>query len=227
MKRLSHPRERKELVRICRRLCLRGLASSDGNASMRLRDGSVLISPSGIYKCDLEPTDLVLVDMKGGVLEGRHRPSTEIAMHLAAYRLRDDVCAVIHAHPLWTTACTVAGIRLDRPVLPEVEFHLGTIPTIPYATPSSKASAAAIGKAIRAHNLLVLDRHGVLAVGGDIEAAYMRIEKVEHLAQVVLTAKMAGRTRTLRAADVEALARLRKELNYQGRFGPPRRGSRK
>src|SRR5581483_4573849 len=98
------------IVRVCQRLYERGLvAGPDGNVSVRLADGSILVTPSGFSKVDVTPNDLVRVDLDGQVLDGAHRPSSELRMHLRLYARRTDINAVVHAHPPTATGFAVAG----------------------------------------------------------------------------------------------------------------------
>src|SRR5690554_8217635 len=86
----------------------------------------------------MNPDMIIRVDMAGNKLEGEMKPSSELKLHLEVYRQRPDVRAVLHAHPPVATAFAVAGIPLDRPVLPEIVITLGTIPIAQYATPSTE-----------------------------------------------------------------------------------------
>lgn len=192
-----------------RRMYQQGLVvGSDGNLSARLDAARVLITPSGAHKGFLRPEALLVVDLEGRVLEAPDstaRPSSELNMHLEAYRQRPDVGAVIHAHPPMAIACTVAGISLEQPVLPEVVYHFGAIPTAPYATPGTPEGAAAIRHLIKEYDAILLDRHGSLTVGADVFQALMRLEWVEHVAKILLAAHAAGRVEPL---PEEAVARL-------------------
>src|SRR5690348_3088552 len=110
-----------QIVLVCRRLYERGLvAGPDGNVSVRLEDGSILVTPSGMSKVDVTVEDLVTVDADGAVIAGRRGPSSELRMHLRIYRRRPDVHAVVHAHPPTATGFAVAGYSFVAPVLPEV-----------------------------------------------------------------------------------------------------------
>src|SRR3954470_15395567 len=109
------------LVAVCRRLYERGLvAGPDGNVSVRLDDGTILITPSGMSKVDVRPDDLVLIDRAGAFLDGMRKPSSEVRMHLRIYQRRADARAVVHAHPPTATGFAVAGESFVAPVLPEV-----------------------------------------------------------------------------------------------------------
>lgn len=173
------------------------VASGDGNISVRLDKDRVLITPSGFSKGFLDPDQLLVIDIDGTKISpqfGKWRdliPSTETPMHLECYRQRADVQAVVHAHPPITIACTLSGISLAKCVLPEVLYDLGTIPTTKYATPASGENPIAVRELVKSYDAIVLDRHGTLTVGATLWDAYMRLERVEHSAQVTLAAQQA------------------------------------
>ena len=206
---------KQEIVRVCRMLHRKNyLAATDGNVSVRLGD-RVLVTPSGVHKGLMEANQVITVDLAGRVLRGEGRPTSEIRMHLLAYELRPDVGAVVHAHLPYATACTLAGISLLEPILPEVVITLGGIPTAPYATPGSAAVPEAIREFIQEFDALLLSRHGAMTMGQDVMDAYNKMEKLEHTARVVLAARLQGPVAPLPAAEVEKLRRL--GAKYKGR----------
>ena len=199
---------RHEIVQVCRMLHRKNyLAATDGNVSVRLGD-RVLVTPSGVHKGLMEANQVITVDLTGRVLRGEGRPTSEIRMHLLAYELRPDVGAVVHAHLPYATACTLAGIDLLEPILPEVVITLGGIPTAPYATPGSEEVPEAIREFIREYDAILLSRHGAMTVGRDVTDAYNKMEKLEHTARVMLAARLQGAVTPLPAAEVEKLRRL-------------------
>lgn len=206
---------RRALVAAGQRLAALGFAAgSDGNLSVRLAPDRVLITPSGLAKGVLQAEQMLVVDLAGEAQPDDHparrglRPSSEMGMHLEAYRRRPDVHAVIHAHPPLAIACTVAGISLAAPVLPEIVFHLGAIPTAPYATPGTLDGAAAIHDLVREHDALLLDRHGSLTLGETLDQALLRLEWVEQAAKVLLAAH-AATGGVVTELPAEHLSRLR------------------
>src|SRR5690606_2448675 len=139
---------------------------------------------------------LLVVDGAGKVLSGGGRVFSEIGLHLAIYRARRDVNAVVHAHPPKATGLSVAGSRLlETPFLPEAIVSLGpSVPTVPFAPPGD-AAARALEPFLGAYDAVLLENHGVLAWGKDVEQAYLRLELVEHLARIALVAEQAGGVR--------------------------------
>jgi L-fuculose-phosphate aldolase len=133
-------------------------------------------------------------------------------MHLEVYRQRPDVQALIHAHPPLATAFSIAGVSLARCVVPEVIVTLGSIATTGYATPGTEEVPGSIRHAVRDHDALILAHHGSLTLGKTLWEAYLRLEKVEHTAQITLTAQQLGRVSTLTPEEVSKLAQKRREL---------------
>ena len=184
---------RQELVAFARLAWERGLCpASDGNLSLRLGEGRVLITPSGSVKGLLRPEDLIEVDDDGRVLAGAGRPSAELGLHLAVYRAHPEAHAVLHAHPPLATAVTLAGLPLDLSGLPEALHALGDVPTAPYATPGSPELVATVAPYLLGRRAILLAHHGSLAWGPDLLTAFTRSEKLEHAARVMLAAHALG-----------------------------------
>lgn len=200
---------RDELVEVCRLMYTRGyIAGVEGNCSIRLGKNEILTTPRGACKGRIDKNDLVLVDFQGNGSESA-MASTEIKMHIAAYNMRNDIAAVVHAHPRGALACSIAGIDLPDGVLPEVVCTLGKIPTAPYATPSTDEVAESIVPLAKEHDAIILDHHGVLCFGKTIWDAFYKLETVEHYAQTIILAKLLGGVQTLPQAQVEKLIGLR------------------
>jgi len=200
------------IARVCRRLYERGLvAGPDGNVSVRLHDGSIVVTPSGMSKVDVTPDDLVLVDPEGRVLDGKGNPSSELRMHLRIYERRADVSAVVHAHPPTATGFAVAGESFMAPVLPEVILQMGEVPIVRYATPGTAELADSFDPYLARHDAFLMANHGATTVGPTLEVAHQRMESLEHAARIILAARMLGRVNELSPADVKALRASREE----------------
>ncbi len=206
---MSPAEPRQELVAFARLAWERGLCpASDGNLSLRLADGRVLITPSGSAKGFLRPEDLLEVDQEGRVLAGAGRPSAELGLHLAVYRAHPEARAVLHAHPPLATAVTLAGLDLDLSGLPEALHSLGAAPTAPYATPGSPELVAAVEPYLPGRRAILLAHHGSLAWGPDLLTAFARSEKLEHAARVMLAARSLGGTNPLPPEEQDRLRAL-------------------
>ncbi len=178
---------RKEIV-YTNRVCVENglIRSSDGNISIRLDDEHFLVTPSGLYKRRLKPKQLLIVNSEGEVIKGKGtvKPSSELLMHLEAYRQREDIGAVLHAHPPYSTALTIAGIPFPTNIVPEVLALLGEVPIVSYAIPGTQDLALSISDPIKNHNAVLLSNHGSLTVGETLEEALINLERMELAAQL-------------------------------------------
>ena len=130
---------KKTLCRIGAQMKEAGLVTAcDGNISFRRSDGAIVITPSGVPKGELKPKHLLVVDLDGHVLEGTGKASSESALHLEIYRKRDDIKAIIHAHPITATALTVAGIPWTWPVPKPQKGRMSSSWNVTALPPSAK-----------------------------------------------------------------------------------------
>ncbi len=171
------------------------IRAAEGNISVRLHDGTFLITASGVSKGDLNYNDIIICDDIS--CYGTTPASSEIVLHKVIYEKRPDVKAIIHAHPPHAVACTIANISLNETILPEVYSTLGSIITTQFAAPSSPESGEVVEKHIRDNDAIILDRHGTVTVGDDLQTAYFKLEILEFAAQTALLAKSAGNLRYL------------------------------
>lgn len=182
---------RSDIIKACRKLERKGLiAANDGNVSCRAGENTILITPGGVSKGDIEPEDLVITSLENGSRDETRKPSSEIRMHLYVYGKRPDVCAIVHAHPAMATAFTLAGFPFNSKVLPETWLMLGHVPTAPYATPSTPEVPESIAPYVENHWAILLRRHGALTFGKNVTEAYMRMEKLEHAAKILFFASI-------------------------------------
>lgn len=204
--RRSERQLRFDMVALGRRMYAQGLvAGTDGNLSVRLPGGHVLATPSGVAKGQMEPPDLVVTDTDGRVVAGSRPPSSELRVHLAAYRLRPDVGAVVHAHPPAATAHSLAGISLAPVIVPESVLTLGMVAATDYATPGSEELAERMTDALRCYDAILMERHGSVTLGADLDEAFHRLESLEHTARILYMARTMGPVDPLPAAEVERL----------------------
>ncbi len=199
---------RAEIIAVGRRLHDKGLiTAAEGNVSVRTPHG-LLVTASGVSKGELTPELVIATDEDGRGPTRGPRVTSEVPMHVAIYRRRPDVRAVVHAHPPFATAFAVAHVPLDQPLLAESVLLLGPVPLVPYQAPATPALADAVGEACTGANAVLLANHGAVALGETLEEAHRRMETLEHLAHVTLLARMVGEPRPLAAADVAALLQL-------------------
>ncbi|MBN1480306.1 class II aldolase/adducin family protein [candidate division KSB1 bacterium] len=207
---------KKEIVDVGRRTYERGyVASNDGNISARLDESKVLITPTGVSKGFMRPEDLVLVDYDGNVLSQGKRPSSEVFMHLCIYKERPDVNSICHAHPVYATGHAVAGLSLEKCVLPEVIIVLGGIPLVEYGEPGTEEFFKPVLKYLKDHDAFLLQNHGALTIGSDVLNAYHKMETLEHFARISYIAQQLGGVHVLPRDDVEQL------IDARARYGVP------
>ena len=189
------------------------VANHDGNLSLRLRGNRLLVTPTSVSKADVDDASLVIVDFESRVLEGRNKPFSELDLHLAAYRTRLEVDAVVHAHPPHATACGISGSSLKVATMPEVAISLGHgVPTAPLAMPNSPESAKAVADLIKEFDAILLAGNGAITVGVDMEQAYLRMELVEHYAKIVTLARAQGNLVELPGPMLDKLLEQRKKI---------------
>ena len=177
-----------------RRLGARGLISAgEGNLSIRLDKDHLAITPSGRRKDELEPADVVVLGPDLGEERARAArsasglaPSSDIAIHLAAHAARPDIAAVAHAHLPAAMALTVAGEIPDPNALPETALFLPRVPFLTFGEPGSPDLARRIAAALTEApepfaNVVLLEKHGAVAVGPSLDAAVDRLELLEVL----------------------------------------------
>ena len=116
---------KKELVRICHLLYDKNLVTAaDGNVSVRVSKGHILLTPSGKGKGFVEEKDILVLDLEGNLVEGSGKPSREYPMHRAVYEERPEVGAVVHTHPVFATAFAMAGKTVPDCYLIETKVAL-------------------------------------------------------------------------------------------------------
>ena len=170
--------------------------------------GLLAISPSGIPYEATRPEDVVICDLDGNVVEGDRKPSSELGLHAALYRVRPDFGGIVHAHSMYAT--TLACMR--EPLRP-LHFALlsageGEVPLADYATFGTAELANAAARAIGQMNAVLLQNHGILAAGKDIAKAFQVLEDCEWCAEVQWRCMCAGKMAVLDADQLADAARM-------------------
>ena len=211
---------REQICDVCHKMWQLGwVAANDGNVSAKLEDGTFLATPTGMSKSFITPEKLVHIDKTGKVLDALegYRPSSEIKMHLRCYEEREDVGAVLHAHPPVATGFAVANIPLDDYSMIETVIALGSIPVTPYGTPSTQEVPDAIAPYLPEHDAMLLQNHGALTVGADVITAYYRMETLELFAKISLNARLLGGAQELSKENIDRLISMRQSYRVTGR----------
>ena len=180
---------RKEICAIGQRLYAARLINGVfGNISFRLEKNVILATPTMVHKGFMQPDDIVIIDTEGTPKNKHERVTSEIKMHLEIYRLRDDVKAVVHAHPPHVTAFSLTGSkesRLPRYILPEIEILFGEIPIAGYATSGTFEVVDALKPHIPSGNAIIMAHHGAVTMGATLEEACNAMETLEHFCEVL------------------------------------------
>lgn len=211
---------KQQICDIGKRIYDKGMvASNDGNISVKLDEHTFLCTPTGVSKGFMTPEYICKVDENGNVLEANSgfRPSSEIKMHMRVYKERPDVRSVVHAHPMYATAFAIAGIPLDKPIMPEAVIALGAVPLTPYGTPSTMEIPDAISPYLQSYDAVLLANHGALAFSDSLLNAYHKMESLEFYAQLLFLSRQLGGPKELSQEQVERLYEIRRAFGLSGK----------
>ena len=211
---------KEQVCDICHKMWQLGwVATNDGNVSVKLDENAFLVTPTGISKSFITPEKLLIITKDCEIIEGTagYKPSSEIKMHLRCYQERDDVGAVVHAHPPAATGFAVAHLPMDRYTMIESVITLGSVPLTPYATPSTYEVPDAIAPYLQEHDVMLLENHGALALGCDVITAYYRMETLELWAKISINAHILGGEKEISRENIDRLCRMRADYKVTGR----------
>ncbi len=211
---------KEQIVEIGKRIWQRGyVASNDGNITVMINENELLATPTGMSKGFMTEDMIIKCDRDGNVISGnpKYRPSSEVKMHLDVYKERPDIKSVVHAHPAYATSFAVAGIPLDKCILPEAIIVIGSVPIAPYGLPSTMEIPDRMRPFIKNSDAILLENHGALTLGTDVLNAYHKMETLEHTASIVWKAIQLGNVNVLPENERDRLLSLRDKFNLPGR----------
>jgi L-fuculose-phosphate aldolase len=183
---------KKELVEICKLMDQKGFVNAyDGNLSVK-QDNLIYITPSGKSKLTLTQDMIAVIDENGNQIEGDYKPSSELTMHTNAYKVRDSIGAVIHAHSPYLTAHAICNKPVESKAFCEMIAIFKKINVAPYGRPGTEKIFKHVPEFLKTENIVLLANHGVLAVGKDIESAFNTIEVAETITKTLTIAKSIG-----------------------------------
>jgi len=215
MKKLTDNEIRTQIVEIADALYKKGMVNSyEGNVSYN-DNGRVYITPSQVCKGYLKNEMIVVVDMDGNVIEANegYNVSSEVKMHLACYKLRKEIRAVVHTHSPYATAYAVANKPVTTKAYPEMLIVFGQIPLAKYGTPSTDDIHAGFADIINDdYDVFLIANHGIISIGGDLFDAFFRIEAAENIAKVLTITKQLGGEKELPEDELELLSGVRKDF---------------
>lgn len=197
---------KEELIKISHRIYEKEfVAAYDGNLSVRTKNNTVLITRSAVCKGELEIDDIIEIDLMGRIVSGKGKISTENKIHLLLYNHRPDVNAVIHAHPIYSTAIASSKNLFEKPVFPEVVLTIGRIPLCKYSTPSTSELTESMIPFIADSKVFLLENHGVVSAGENLKHAYYLLEKLEHTAKILINTEILGGVKQLSNQNLKSL----------------------
>ena len=208
--------EKEQVVRYGKKLIDRRLTTgSGGNISVCNREKNlVAISPSGLDYYETTPEDIVILDMDGNLVEGKHRPSSESGMHLAFYKNRADVSGIVHTHSKFATAIACMGWEL-----PAVHYLIGMaghrVKCTGYATYGSDELAKKALETIGHSNAVLLANHGLIALGEDVDRAFSTAEHLEFVSEVYYLTKTLGTPNILSDEDMDEVMKKFGTFKYR------------
>lgn len=208
---------RTAIVDIGRRVYQNGyVGANDGNISCRTREGTIVVTPTGVSKGYMTEEMLVVMQPDGTVL-GPGKPSSEVKMHLRAYQDNPSIHGVVHVHPPVATAFSTLGMGLEKPLVAEGVLVTGNIPLVPYAKPGTYAVPDGIAPFLQDYNGVLLERHGALTWGSDVYQALYRMEALEHQAKILcyalLLSRLTGREiQPFTRAQLDDLVEIRRQM---------------
>jgi L-fuculose-phosphate aldolase len=207
----KYKKERKEVARFMRRLYERGLTStSGGNISLRITNDIILITPSATDKGFMKWKEVGIMNILGENLTPDLKPSIESEMHLAIYRKKKELSAIVHAHPVVASCFTALKLNIDTTLTAEARAILGEPLMVPYALMGTSELARAAAENILLSDILLLENHGVLSTGSNLLQAFDKIEVLENAAKMTLIAELTRKKSPLtrsRILEIEKIFR--------------------
>jgi L-fuculose-phosphate aldolase len=199
---------RQELARYGRMIMDRGLtAGAGGNISAR-EGRLVWVKPSGFSLGELKGTDYVCVDLDTGRrVEGRHKPTSELPVHLSVYKARPDISVIFHTHSPFASGVISSGEDI-KPMFAEVVADLGHIASVPYLLTSTQALADAVARAAERADTVFMKNHGVVCLGKTLKQAFFRCCVAEDAAKSYAAAALVGRPQFLSEKQIAELKSL-------------------
>ncbi len=222
---LSHYARQVEMfVKACHRLAHNMYVTGyGGNLAWKLQDDLLLITPTQMNKGNIQPEDVVFINLKGQTVEGTRRPTGETAMYLKFFNERPDIVSVIHCHPPAVCGLAISTGKnwLMRPLFPETTTEIGPVPVVPYGEPLTEDLANKFTPYLQKYNSFIMENHGLVTLSrGDIEWTLLNVEVLESTARSVIYAIQSGGVKEL---DYEAVCRLGNVMRTRGLplFGAP------
>lgn len=202
--------------RIChigKRIWNKGYVDGNGgNITVRVGDNLVLCTPTLISKGFMTPDDICMVDLDGNQVAGTRPRTSEVNTHLGIMKHEPKAKSCVHAHPVYATAFAVAGVTPPSCLIPEPEVFLGEIGFASYQTPGTPENAKEVGQLAKKHQSILMQNHGVICWGKDVEDAYWKMENTDAFCQTVSITMQIGGPKQYGPDKLKELIVLRKKL---------------
>ena len=202
---------REQVLETCMRMLADGIAhDSQGNISaVDGETGSIAITPSAIPYKKLKVEDICIIDRQRQPVDAKWKPTSEIAVHMAAYARRADVLAVVHSHAPYSTVFGVTYEPLPV-ILTEAATCLGAVvPVAPYRRPGTEELAEVTAETLGAGMAVIMAHHGLVTVGGSLAQAYEATLACEDTAWLTILARSMGvPVHTLDAEEAAAMREI-------------------
>lgn len=212
----SHEQAKRDIIEAGNKLYAAGyVAANDGNITAKMEDGTVWCTPTGVSKGGMTEDMLVRVDADGNIVEGTHKVSSEIALHLAIYRENPDLGGIVHAHGPGATAWAAYGKPWELAISLDSALSLGVVPCVPFAITGSRALAESAAPYCKDHTAVLLEHHGAVTWGNTVAQAMFRTEVLEHTFKVYANMRAFGEVRLLTEAQLDEVELVKKRFGIR------------
>lgn len=213
-----------KIVEIGQRIWRQGYVDGNGgNITVRVGDNMVLCTPTLISKGFMQAEDICMVDLDGNQIAGTRPRTSEVNTHLGIMKAEPKAKSCVHAHPPHGTAFAVASVKPPTCLIPEPEVFLGEIGLAEYQTPGTPENAKSVGALAKKHQSILMENHGVIVWGNDLEDAYWKMENTDAYCRIVWIASQLGAgLKQYSPAKLQELIALRKKLGMPDHRGDMR-----
>ena len=198
-----------ELVKYGKMINDRNLVVGPGGNISHREDNTVFLTPSGLGFDEIEIEDIVCIDLNTReIISGTRRPTSEVAMHVEIYKVREDVNTIFHTHPPITIG--VIGNEIEiKPLFPDFPLFLGKrVPIIEYITPCTQELADLVKKNIENHEALTLKKHGLIVVAKNLREAWVKTVLIEETAKMIVAARTLGKETVITSEEIDDINNL-------------------
>jgi L-fuculose-phosphate aldolase len=211
-------KEKQRVLEAAREMLNKGLVvGTSGNVSQRLTADAnnqlIAITPSGIAYDSMKAEDIQVVDFQEQTVEGNLTPSTETRLHLAIYKFRDNINAVIHTHSVFASAVSVTGADIPPIMEDQIALLGGEIKLVKHAVSGSPEQVDYVLAALEDRHAVLLPNHGAVATGRTIREAFTACELIEKTAKIYILAKLSGEVNRLPPEIMEAMKTVYKQAH--------------